>query len=332
MTRSAWSWRLATCAVTVAVATASNACGRSAPAAAPQVIKVGYAGEADFIDLPSLVAHDRLRARGYTVETTFFSASDVAVQAVSRGWADVIHGSMISAWTAVGRGARLRTVMDHVTDPYRLIAGPGVSRCADLHARRLAVPGESAVTTHLVHAFIAQECPSIKPEFMLLGESTSQSAALLAGGIDAVAIELSSWLWLQKQAPDRFTVLSDFFARWPTVKTTGVHVNVDFAARHGDVVRDYLRALVDANRDVKADPGLLVSAANAHMGRSEDWPAAARAYLDARVWPEPGTFTRAAVDDTLSFFKTYSRLDRRLTADAVADVTFLEAILPRRGQ
>lgn len=330
MKRPAWSWRLA--AFAVAAATAWTACARSAPGPAPQVIKVGYAGEADFIDLPSLVAHDRLRARGYTVETTFFSASDVAVQAVSRGWADVIHGSMISAWTAVGRGARLRTVMDHVTDPYRLIAGPGVSRCADLHERRLAVPGESAVSNHLVHAFIAQECPSAKPDIMLLGESSSQSAALLAGSIDAVAIELSSWLWLQKQAPGRFTVLSDFSARWPTIKTTGVHVNVDFAAQRGDVVRDYLRALVDANRDVKADPGLLVSAANAHMGRSEDWPAAARAYFDAGVWPEPGAFTRAAVDDTLSFFKTYSRLDPRLTADAVADVRFLEAILARRGE
>jgi ABC-type nitrate/sulfonate/bicarbonate transport system substrate-binding protein len=239
---------------------------------------------------------------------------------------------MISAWTAVGRGAHLRTVMDHVTDPYRLIAGPGVTRCADLDAHRLALPGESAITTHLVHAFIAQECPSVKPEVMSLGESTSQSAALLAGAIDAVAIELSSWLWLQQQAPGRFTMLSDFSARWPTIKTTGVHVNADFAARHGEVVRDYLRALVDANRDVKADPGLLVSAANAHMGRSEDWLAAARAYLDAGVWPEPGTFTRAAVDDTLRFFKTYSRLDTRLTADAVADVRFLEDILAHPGQ
>ena len=75
------------------------------PEPAARVIRVGYSGEADFSDLPTLIAGTRLAEKGYHVEPTFFSAADVAVQAASDGSVDIMHGSMISAWTAIGRGA-----------------------------------------------------------------------------------------------------------------------------------------------------------------------------------------------------------------------------------
>jgi ABC-type nitrate/sulfonate/bicarbonate transport system substrate-binding protein len=313
-----------------ASATASIGCATPPPDTAARVIRVGYSGEPDFGDLPSLIAHTRLRDTGYQIEPTFFSASDVAVQALSEGSVDIIHGSMISAWTAIGRGALIRTVMDHVANPYRLVVAPGISTCHELTGRRLGLPAESAVSTHLVRAYLSEECPEAKPEVLLLTESSSRAAAFLKGGVDAGALELSSLLWLQKQEPGRFTVLSDFSARWPAIKTTGVHVSAGFARQHGDMVRDYLRAQLAANRDVVADPLLLVEAANDNMGRSEDWESAAHAYVDARVWPENGGLTGADVDNTLTFFKTYSRLDSRLTRESVADLTFLEEVMGGR--
>ncbi len=297
------------------------------PAGGPRLIRVGYAGEADFGDLPSLVAHTRLRASGIQIEPTFFSASDVAVSTLSRGAVDVMHGSMISAWTAIGRGAPLRTVMEHVANPYRLVAVSGITSCEQLTGRRLALPSESAVSTHLVRAYLAEECPAARPEVFLLAESSSRAAAFLAGGVDAGSLELSSWLWLRKQAPGRFGVLSDFAARWPAIKTTGVHVNTDFARDHRDLVHEYLAALLAANRAVLADPTLLASAAREHMGRAEDWDATARIYVDARAWPARGGLTRADVDTTLTFFRIHSRLDPQLTVNGVADVGFLERAL-----
>jgi ABC-type nitrate/sulfonate/bicarbonate transport system substrate-binding protein len=217
--------------------------------------------------------------------------------------------------------------MDHVANPYRLVAAGGISSCGDLSGRRLAVPADSAVSTHLVKAYLADECPEAAPEILLLPESSSRSAAFLTGGVQAGALELSSLLWLQAQAPGRFTVLSDFSTRWPAIKTTGVHVNAEFANRHPDSVNEYLRALLDANRAVVADQELLVAEANERMGREEDWRAAAAAYVGARVWPQDGGLTAADVDATLEFFKRYSRLDSQLTKDSVADLRFLEALL-----
>jgi ABC-type nitrate/sulfonate/bicarbonate transport system substrate-binding protein len=263
------------------------------------------------------------------VDVTHFSASDVAVQALQRGIVDVIHGSMISAWIAISRGARIRTVMEHVANPYRLVVVEGISTCADLNGRRLALPSESAVSTHLVRAYLGEECPGARPQIFSLTESSSRAAAFLAGGVDAGGLELTSLLWLRQQGPGRFKVLSDFSKRWPAVKTTGVHVNIDFAAERPDAVRDYVAALVRANRDVKIDPGLLLATATEKLGRSEDWASSARAYLDEGVWPDNGGLTPADVAATLAFFKTHSGLDRRLTADSVVDLNFLKAALSR---
>ena len=318
--------RIAWAAATIAAATIwSAACGRARPA--PTVIRVGYPGEADFSDLPSFLAQARLRAQGFHIESTFFSGTSVAVAEVSRGTIDVMSGSTIGVWMAISRGAAVRTIMNHTADPYRFIAGPGIAACAALDGRRVGLAAESSVSTHLVRAYLADECPSASPEVLTIGESSNRVAAFLAGGIDAAGLELSSWLWLQKQAPGRFVLLSDFSTRWPAIRTTGVHVNTAFARAHRDLVEAYVRAVLSANRDVLADPDLLVAAANEHIGRSEDWTATARAYVDAAAWSPRGGLTRHDLESTLTFFQSHSRLDTRLTAGDVADLGFLDKAL-----
>jgi len=295
-----------------------------APAA---VIRVGYSGEPDFSDLPSLLAHEELRAQGIQIESIFFSGAPVAIAEASRGTVDVMNGSMIGAWMAISRGAHLRTVMDHTSDPYRFIVAPGISDCGELKGRRIGLATDSSVSSHLVRAYLAESCGSGAPEVLTIGESSARVAAFLAGGIDAAALESSSWLWLKKQAPGRFTMLSDFSTRWPNVRTTGVHVNTDFASRHGDLVREYLSAVLTAHREVLANPSLLVKAAEARMGQSEDWSKTAREYVDAAAWSPRGGMTREAVASTLTFFQTYSHLDANLTSADVADLTFLDKVL-----
>ena len=106
---------LAAVAAVIAAATIGSACGRARTA--PTIIRVGYSGEADFSDLPSLLAQTRLRAQGVQIESTFFSGTSVAVAEVSRGTIDIINGSIIGAWMAISRGAAVRTIMDHTADP-----------------------------------------------------------------------------------------------------------------------------------------------------------------------------------------------------------------------
>lgn len=309
------------------VQASSIACGgNAAPVNASRVVRMGYSGAADFGDLPSFLAQSRLRSEGYQIEVIHFSAPDVAVAALAQGTVDFTHGSIVGAWTAISRGARIRTVMEHVANPYRLIGAAGISTCAELNGRRLSVPSASGVSAQLVRAFIQEECPAARPQTLMLMDSSERAAAFLAGSIDAAALELSVWLWLQGQAPGRYAVLSDFSTRWPSIKTTGVHVNGDFAAAHPDIMRDYLRALVAANRDAIADPATLELVAREKLALSDEWLSVARAYVAEHVWPDAGGLTRADVEATLEFFKSHGSLDQQLTAEAVVDLTFLQQV------
>jgi ABC-type nitrate/sulfonate/bicarbonate transport system substrate-binding protein len=322
---------LACAALCLSIGAAS--CARSNPGReSPPAITIGYSGEIDFGDLPSLIAQARLRAHGYRVTVVHLGAPDLAIDAVARGSVDVVHGSMVGAWRAAARGARVRTVMDHVANPFRLVVSAGISSCEGLDGRRLATSGEGAVSTHLMRAFVREQCPAALPVELALTESTSRASALLAGGIDATPLELSALMWLEKQAPNRFHVLSDFAARWPLVRTTGVHVNMDYAAAHADAVREYVRELVAANREALADPGVLVPAAMKALGSGDDWAAVGRAYRDAAMWPENGGLTQEDVAATLSFFKQGGILPSDITSDAVVDLRFLEQALADGGR
>jgi ABC-type nitrate/sulfonate/bicarbonate transport system substrate-binding protein len=306
----------------------SLACGGyPAPVTASRIVRMGYSGEADFGDLPSLLAQRRLRADGYRIDVTYFSGPDVAVAALAQGTVDFTHGSIFGAWSAISRGAPIRTVMEHVANPYRFVATTGVSTCRDSKLRRLGLPGAGAVSTQLVRTYMQEECPAARPEELWIMESSNRAAAFLGGTVDAGSLELSVWLWLRGRAPGRFTVLSDFSTRWPSIKTTGVHVNAGFAARHPDVVREYVRALVTADRDAMADPALIEAVARENLQSSDEWLSVARAYVAEHVWPLDGGLARADVEATLDFFKAHSQLDSQLTADAIVDLTFLNQVL-----
>src|SRR4029450_10807805 len=114
-----------------------------------------------------------------------------------------------------------------VANPYRLIGTAGLLTCEGLNGLRLALTGEGAVSTQLVRAFMQEECPAARPVTTMLMESSNRAAAFLAGGLDASALELNVWLWLQGQAPGRFTMLSDFSRRWPSLKTTGAQSHTE---------------------------------------------------------------------------------------------------------
>jgi ABC-type nitrate/sulfonate/bicarbonate transport system substrate-binding protein len=301
------------------------ACSRSPSSDLPPGIRVGYAGETDFTDLPSLAAHDRLRARGVRVEVTHYSTPDLAIEAAARGSADVVHGSMIGGWRAATRGARIRTVMNHIGNPYRLVEAAGQDGCAGLVGRRLGLASEGAVSTFLVRAFLADACGAAAPTSVFLMESSNRAAALLAGGVDATVLDLSAILWIDRQAPGRFRVLSDFSTRWPDVSTEGVHVNTDFSAAHPDLVRAYVEALLDANHEARTSPERLVPGAIARLGPSDEWAALARAYWDADVWPGEGGLTAAVAEQTLSFFMRHGGLPPGTRPDQVVDRRFLEA-------
>jgi len=216
--------------------------------------------------------------------------------------------------------------MEHSSNGHRLVVRKHITTCKGLDGQHVAIQSESAAGTALLRDYFAEECPEVRLQTLFIPQSQNRAAALLSGQLDAAVLELSLFLWLDQQAPGQFRVLEDFGARWPLLKVTGVYVNSDFAREHPEVVRDYLRARVWANRAVTADPSLLVAEATRRMGASPEWPGIVKAYLGMTAWAPNGGLTEVDVERSLAFFKRVG-LKTELTASDVSDLSFLQSVV-----
>jgi ABC-type nitrate/sulfonate/bicarbonate transport system substrate-binding protein len=297
----------------------------------PPVLRVAYPAMADFDDLPSLMAHARLEAKGYRIETTHYRVSELAAEALSRGDAEFANGAVRSYWAAAAKGAPVTTIMDHAANVHRLVVEAGIRDCAALEGRPFALHSEGAVGTALARAYFSEACPDVRPRLLMIPNSDNRAAALLAGAVSGSVLKVAEVIHLEQRAPGRFRVMSDFSARWPHVKTTGVYVNSRFASAHPEAVRDYIRARLQANRDILGDSDRVAAAAAGRLGASTLWPMIARAHTDLGIWHPDGGLTRDDVDETLRFFIAHGSLKAGLTTDHVADLSYLGAALQELG-
>jgi len=332
MMKSSGSTHLSPALVSLAVALAVTvACTAGQIESDARVIRVAYAGAPDFDDLASLVAHERLRADGYDVEFVPFALSELGAEALARGNVQFANGAVRSYWAARSRGAPIVTIMEHVINVHRLLVDDEIRDCGDLDGTRLGIQSEGAAGSALLRAYLAEVCPSVRPDFHLIPRSENRTVAMSSGGLDAAVLELSDVLWLEDQYPGRFHVLADFGARWPHLATTGVHVNEPFATANPSVVYDYVLARVLANRSVLANPALLLPEAEAALGLSAKWPIVAGAYVTDVAWSPTGGLTPAGIEAALDMLGLYGGLPAGLEAAAVADLSVLESVLAELG-
>lgn len=296
-------------------------------------IRVGFTSAADLSDVPTLMALERLRARGYSVETQFFEGADLQVAALTKGDLDFGNGSTRTHWNAVAKGAYILTIMEEAADAWSLVAKNEIKTCADLNARRVAYSGSGAVNAALLSAYLQQNCPGTKPNILTISDSGARATALLAGELDATPLELANVLDVQQQAPEKYHTLVTFSEALPRLKTTGVHVRGEFAKQHPDMVHDYLVALLTVERDIRSNPKLLADAVTTFL-KMDPAQAAQQSgvYLKNNIWDVNGGLTSDAVAYSVDFFIKSGALPPGLTAAKVSDLSYLDAVLNEIGR
>lgn len=310
------------------------ACANPTPTPAPKTgtLRVSFSTEADVSDVPTLMALERLRAEGYTVETNFFSAADVQVAALAQGSVDIGNGSTRTAWNVVGKGVEIATIAEQAADAWSIVAIPAIKTCADLHRERVALTSSSSLNAALLNAYL-KNCPGTEPQILTIANSSARAAALLAGELDATPLELADVVELDDKAPAQFHTLVNFATELPQLKTTGVHVSRAFAQQHPDLVRAYLKALLTVHRELRANPQLLADAIARHL--KMDAATAKRlgdAYMARNIFDVNGGMTRDGIAYSVDFFTRTGSLPEGLTADKVADLSYLEQTLEEIGR
>lgn len=317
----------------VPVTVPAPAAPTTAALSSPLALRVGFPSNADVGDVPSLMAHELLRAQGYQVESQNFAGADLEIAALTKGDIEIGNGSMRTLYLALDKAPLAATIMEQVADNWLLVTKAEYKTCDELQDARIAFTSTSSLSYALFDAFKQQDCPDLEYLQMLISSSSNRAAALQAGEIDATPLSLADWLQVEQEEPGRFHVLVNFAQELDELKTTGIHVNRQFAQEHPQAVRDYIRAVLTVHRTIESNPNALEEGIVRYLQYDpETARAVATAYLDLHMWDVNGGLTRDDVKHTIDFFTKSGALPEGLTAEGVADLSYLDAVLEEMGR
>jgi ABC-type nitrate/sulfonate/bicarbonate transport system substrate-binding protein len=293
----------------------------------PQVtVRVATTAGGEFAEVPMLAAHQALAGAGYRIEEQSLAQAELTVETLSRGTADLAHGSLPAYWAAIARGAAIVTVMEPAGNGHLLVGTKAITTCRDLHGRKIAVNSLGATGGTLVRAFIQEVCPGTAPEYMVMTGSRNRVAALLAGAIDGAALLRMDVAELQTRS-DVVSFIEDFAVRWPDLAMVGIFANRDFAARHPKAVEDYIRECLRAQRELSTSPTRMAEAARTFLKTDRDLLPIAKAHIDAGTWDGRGGMTDDRVEKTLQFFRATGWLKDVPQGTAFVDRSYLDRAL-----
>jgi ABC-type nitrate/sulfonate/bicarbonate transport system substrate-binding protein len=287
----------------------------------------------DVRDVPLLMAMDALRAQGYTVEVTYLAKSSLIAAALAEGDADIGLLNNQTMWAAVAKGAEVRTIAEPVASTTVLVAQADVTSCAQLHDQPVGVASTTGLSPARLEEYLRQNCPGAAPKYLVISESAGRAAGLLSGELRAALLPAEEMLKLEAEAPGKLHALADMAKTYPDVRQDGLHVRTAWGREHAQAVRDLLRAMLLANRQVLDSPDLLGEEA---MRRLELDAATAEAvanlHLGLGVFDANGALSEARVQATLDFLVGIEALPPGLRAADVADLSYLNAVLDALGR
>lgn len=308
----------------------------AAPTATPHktgTLRYMHILNADMRSVPTLMALDDLQAQGYSVTNTSVASSALIADALARGDADVATFNNQTMWTAIGKGAAARTIMEGTLSSPYLLVKQGINSCGDLDGRSVAIPAQTGLDPTLLDTFLRERCPGVKPQVIVIGESAGRGAALIAGQVDAALMQFQDTLQIEQKAPGKFKRLIDFAKEYPLIMVNGLQMSEQWAAQNPQLARDFIRAMLSAHRRVVDNPQLLYDEGVKRLGLD---PAVAKqvgdACLQSGTFDPNGGLTEENVQSTLDFLTQVKAVPAGLKVGDVADFSLLNAVLNEIGR
>ena len=333
--------RWTTALLLVSAGLAGGGCSRRPPAPESNTQARLKSGKLRFFDLPNvdvrdvplLMALDELAAQGYTVEKIQMASGALIADALARGDADIGLVNSQTMWMAIAKGAPVRTIAKFTGPTTILAATADIGSCRGLDGKRLGVATTGGLNPSLLRLHFQKNCPGAEPRLFVIVESTGRAAALLAGEIDALIAPGEEFVKLEREVPGRFHALMSFAEEFPDVLVDCLHVRRRWAEQNRECVRDFLRALMRAQRRVVSRPELLVDESVKRLALDRATAeAVGQAHLRMAIWDTNGGPTVQNVQGTIDFLTEAASLPRGLKASDVADLSYLNEVLDEIGR
>lgn len=305
------------------------------PAAGPtrlQTLRMELPTDANMSDLPRLMAADALRAQGYTVEAVDFNDNALSVQALEQGDLDLGYISNAIAWAAIKRGANIRTILDDITDARVLAVAPDIKTCADLNGKQVAVASTNSTQAILLNKYIKDECPDVKPELVVMSSPNNRFIALTSGQVDAATMNLTDVLGYQYMHKMQVALLDDYTGKFLHLRGAGQVARLELIEKYPETAKDIVRALLNARRQLQDPEALTANAVKYLKMDPEEARELGKTYLEGQVWDLNGGWTPENLQSNLDFFVETGAVPAGLTANDIADLSVMNAVLDELGR
>lgn len=305
----------------------------AAEARAQKKVRFAYPSSADMGDIPSLLAWEQLKAQGVEVTPKFFPKTDLAVQAVVAGEAEIGSAAGIAVVKAVESGMNLRIIGEQVRNEWQLVAPVSIKDAKQLDGKRVGYHAPITVTEALVK-WMAKHY-KINPTWMIVPGSDVRAEALMRGQLDATPAEIGDVLNILKAKPGQFHVLISYAKIFPQLIGSMYFARTDYLQKNGPVVESVLEAILKAHRSVEAQPALVKE--NALRLLPETKPelieATAAAYKELRIWDINGGADKERGEASIKFFEEAGLLKRGVvTFQQAFDTAPLDRALKKIGR
>ncbi len=302
-------------------------------AQAQKKIRVAYPSSADMGDIPSLLAWEQLKAQGVEVIPRFFPKTDLAVQAVVAGEADIGSAAGIAVAKAVESGMKLRVIAEQVRNEWQLVTPVSFKDPKQLDGKRVGYHAPITVTEALVK-WMANHY-KITPNWMIVPGSDVRAEALMRGQLDATPAEIADVLNILNSKPGQFHVLISYAKIFPQLIGSMYFARADYLQKNGAIVESVLEAILKTHRSIEDRPALVKEAALKHLPETkpELIDAIGAAYKDLRIWDINGGASKDRGDASIKFFEESGLLKKgAVTFQQSFDTGPLETVLKKIGR
>lgn len=304
----------------------------AAPAQAQKKVRFAYPSSADMGDIPSLLAWEQLKKQGIEVVPTFFPKTDLAVQAVVAGEADIGSAAGIAVVKAVENGLNARIIAEQVRNEWQLVAPVSIKDPKQLDGKKVGYHAPITVTEALVKWMAGHY--KITPTWMIIPGSDVRAEALMRGQLDATPAEIGDVINILSSKPGQFHVLMSYAKIFPQLIGTMYFSRTDYLQQNGPVVEAVIEALLRAHRLLDEKPALVRESALRLLPETkpELIDAIAKDYRSLRIWDVNGGAGKDRGNASIKFFEEAGLLKKDAVSFAQAfDTAALEKVMKKLG-
>ena len=303
------------------------------PAHAQKKVRFAYPSSADMGDVPSLLAWEQLKKQGIEVVPTFFPRTDLAVQAVVAGEADVGSAAGIAVVKAVESGMNVRVIGEQVRNEWQLVSPVSFKDPKQLDGKRVGYHAPITVTEALVK-WMAQHY-KITPNWLIIPGSDVRAEALMRGQLDATPAEIGDVLNILAAKPGQFHVLISYAKTFPQLIGSMYFARADYVQKNSATVEAVLEAILRTHRTVEDRPALVKESTLRLLPETkpELIEATAAAYKELRIWDVNGGAGKDRGDASIKFFEESGLLKKdAVSFNQAFDTGPLDRVLKKIGR